>query len=427
MTDEQPQNAESKLSARAAELKQKLVEGRIKSSLERQVVSLEGPVNVDPASIDELIRKNSGMVTPTATDQHTGLLDLVLEQVNSPRAAPPTAKRTGMTKRPSETAPKVADTVIDRVATEPARPVIHTSPEIVMADATNPDKSQQATPAPSTPDYSLARLLEQDEDLKDWLALTNYYDVESRNKKLEVYRERHREKIRKVLALEAQMKQMEAERRKLMEEVEPDMGFMWPTTTAVAAAPVPSSVASTPKPSESTATPTKESTEFKREHFDTVPAKRTMSTIPTEPSYRPEKQARVDAKYSHGAKQTSNHRDQEQDRIDERDGHRKDAHQSTSRPYIKAEDGRRTLTGRESPPRRPRDRSPHGSPLGRRVSTDCRGPRRPDWNEQRGQDNGGYKREVETARRPLGRNGPPTYFDVGGHGGQSFYGSRRPY
>lgn len=438
MADEQTHNAGSKSIARAAELaelKKRLVESRMKS-VDRQtnlegpanVNPLEGPINIDPASIDELIRKNSGgLATPTVTEQDAGLLDRVLQQVQSHKAAPPTAKRTAIAKRHSELAPQAADTVIDRVATEPARPVISTPPGIVMADAINHDRSHLSAPVSSTSDGSLARLLEQDEDLKDWLALTNYHDVESRNRKLEVYRERHREKIRKVQALEAQMKQMEAERRKLMEEVEPDMGFLWPTTTSVAAAPGPLGVDSTPKPSDSTPlTSIKESTEFKRESFDAVSAKRTLPTIPTEASHRAEKQARVDAKFVHAGKQTPTHRNQEQYEIDKRDSHRKDGYQGNPR-YIKSEDGGRSLLGRESPPRRPRDRSPHGSPPGRRVPTNPHGPRRPDWNEHRGQDHGSYRRETETARRPLGRNGPPSYFDVGANGGQSFYWPRRRY
>lgn len=434
MADEQTHIAEGKRSAREAELaelKKRLVESRMKS-VDRQtnldgpanVNLLEGPVNIDPASIDELIRTNSGgLATPTITEQDAGLLDRVLQQVQSHKATPPTAKRTAIAKRQSEPAPQPADTVIHRVATEPARPVISTPPDIVMADAINHDRPHLSAPASSPSDGSLARLLEQDEDLKDWLALTNYHDVESRNRKLEVYRERHREKIRKVQALEAQMKQMEAERRKLMEEVEPDMGFLWPTT----AAPVPLGVDSTPKPSDSTPlTSIKESTEFKRESFGAVSAKRTLPTIPTEASHRAEKQARVDAKFVHAGKQTPNHRNQEQYEIDKRDSHRKDGYQSNPR-YIKSEDDGRSLLGRESPPRRPRDRSPNGSPPGRRVPTNPHGPRRPDWNEHRGQDNGSYRREPETARRPLGRNGPPSYFDVGANGGQSFYWPRRRY
>lgn len=434
MADEQTHIAEGKRSAREAELaelKKRLVESRMKS-VDRQtnldgpanVNLLEGPVNIDPASIDELIRTNSGgLATPTITEQDAGLLDRVLQQVQSHKATPPTAKRTAIAKRHSEPAPQPADTVIHRVATEPARLVISTPPDIVMADAINHDRPHLSAPASSTSDGSLARLLEQDEDLRDWLALTNYHVVESRNRKLEVYRERHREKIRKVQALEAQMKQMEAERRKLMEEVEPDMGFLWPTT----AAPVPLGVDSSPKPSDSTPlTSIKESTEFKRESFDAVSAKRTLPTIPTEASLRAEKQARVDATFVHAGKQTPNHRDQEQYEIDKRDSHRKDGYQSNPR-YIKSEDDGRSRLGRESPPRRPRDRSPYGSPPGRRVPTNPHGPRRPDWNEHRGQDNGSYRREPETARRPLGRNGPPSYFDVGANGGQSFYWPRHRY
>src|SRR6478609_8880633 len=90
MPDEPSQNPvfpDSKLNARAAELKQILLKSRMKT---------ERPVKVDPDSIDELIRQNSGgMVMATAaaaTDQETGngLVDRVLKRVvHSPIHAPP--------------------------------------------------------------------------------------------------------------------------------------------------------------------------------------------------------------------------------------------------------------------------------------------------------------------------------------------------
>ncbi|KAK3945494.1 YTH domain-containing protein 1 [Diplogelasinospora grovesii] len=66
-------------------------------------------------------------------------------------------------------------------------------------------------------DDALTRALEQIPDLRDWLDLTNYHDVELRTKKLE----RHR----KVKALAAEKQRIEEEEQKLREEEELEMGF----------------------------------------------------------------------------------------------------------------------------------------------------------------------------------------------------------
>ncbi|KAK0617293.1 YT521-B-like domain-containing protein [Immersiella caudata] len=77
---------------------------------------------------------------------------------------------------------------------------------------------------------ALTRLLERDADLRDWLIMTNYHDIELRNRKLE----RHR----KAAALAAEKERIEVEQRKLMEEDELDrMQGIAPTSVT----PVPNS------------------------------------------------------------------------------------------------------------------------------------------------------------------------------------------
>ncbi|KAK0629034.1 YT521-B-like domain-containing protein [Bombardia bombarda] len=94
--------------------------------------------------------------------------------------------------------------------------------------------TQKESPAPQVD--ALARALELDPDLKDWLVMTDYYDVEPRSRKLE----RHR----KSKALAAEKERIEAEQRKLMEEEELELGLRRPMAAQVASAA--SSAAPTP-------------------------------------------------------------------------------------------------------------------------------------------------------------------------------------
>lgn len=76
---------------------------------------------------------------------------------------------------------------------------------------------------PVSSDDAATRLLAQVPDLKDWLELTDYYNVETRIRKLD--------RFRRVRALAAEKLRIEEEERKLMEEEELEMGG-WPRSTA---------------------------------------------------------------------------------------------------------------------------------------------------------------------------------------------------
>lgn len=72
---------------------------------------------------------------------------------------------------------------------------------------------------------SLNRILDHDADLRDWLVLTNYHDVETRNRKLV----RHRA----LAELAKEKERIEEEERKLMEEADLDMSFRQPVSVAI--------------------------------------------------------------------------------------------------------------------------------------------------------------------------------------------------
>ncbi|KAK3384406.1 YT521-B-like domain-containing protein [Lasiosphaeria ovina] len=91
---------------------------------------------------------------------------------------------------------------------------------------TGGEKQVQKMPVATTnrispPSEALERALELDKDLGDWLVLTDYYDVESRTRKLE----RHR----KVKALAAEKLRIEKEEQELMQEEMLEMGIRRPT------------------------------------------------------------------------------------------------------------------------------------------------------------------------------------------------------
>lgn len=76
----------------------------------------------------------------------------------------------------------------------------------------------------------LATLLERDNDLRDWLTLTQYFDVEARRRKLTRYR-----KLAEIDAeqkrMQAEQRRIDAERQKLLAEEESERGMAWPVST----------------------------------------------------------------------------------------------------------------------------------------------------------------------------------------------------
>ena len=103
--------------------------------------------------------------------------------------------------------------------------------QMERVDATNRKDERQilvkGKDKPEGHQGSLERFLENDADLQDWLAMTGWYDVDHRTRKLS----RHR----RAKALELQREQIEAEQRKLQEEDELDFGFGRPIAMQMAA------------------------------------------------------------------------------------------------------------------------------------------------------------------------------------------------
>ncbi|KAK3333758.1 YT521-B-like domain-containing protein [Cercophora scortea] len=145
-----------------------------------------------------------------------------------------------------------------------------------------PPNSQTGVRPASTPlsTDALSRAIEHDQDLRDWLIMTDYHDVEARNRKLE----RHR----KARALAAEKERIEAEQRKLIEEEELELGFRRAPVATPSAAPTPTTA--------SVVTPltSKPATE-RRESFQAASAKRNYDEDDDKTGpIRPEKQLRMD-------------------------------------------------------------------------------------------------------------------------------------
>jgi len=111
-----------------------------------------------------------------------------------------------------------------------------TEKPVKLANGGGSMDNQTANADDGLPD-DLRRALAAFPDVRDWLAITNYYDKESRTRKLERYR--------KVQALAAQKARIEAEERKLLEEEQLEMGFRQPAVVV----PAPNVTASAATPS----------------------------------------------------------------------------------------------------------------------------------------------------------------------------------
>ena len=81
------------------------------------------------------------------------------------------------------------------------------------------------------PSQRLAALFELDSDLRDWLTLTQYFDVETRARKLTRYR-KLAEMDAEQKRMQAEQQRLDAEREKLLAEEESERGMVWRTSTA---------------------------------------------------------------------------------------------------------------------------------------------------------------------------------------------------
>ncbi|GAB1315859.1 YTH domain-containing protein 1 [Madurella fahalii] len=118
-----------------------------------------------------------------------------------------------------------------------------------VTDNSNSNDAGQRRPCstsdPVSSDEIFIRLLSQHPDLRDWLEITDYYNVEARTRRLD--------RFRKAKALAAQRLKIEEEERKLMEEEALEMGLQRPTVvrlvSGVSTQAAPLQPSPTPSPS----------------------------------------------------------------------------------------------------------------------------------------------------------------------------------
>ncbi|KAK3350051.1 YT521-B-like domain-containing protein [Lasiosphaeria hispida] len=262
---------------------------------------------------------------------------------------------------------------------------------------------------PTESNTALARLAEQDMDLKDWLILTNYHEVKSRSRKLE----RHR----KGLALAAEKERIEAEQRKLMEEEELEsMGFRRSTLGQVAGAVssttpagniVATPLASNPKPDQ-------------QERAKPTLAKREYDGDGDVPA-RVEKATRVEGlepQSKNVETKPKRERDEHQEPLSDRRYKRSEPRlasrsrdPSPRRHAYPSSPSRRNH--RQSPPSRSRGYSPHRQPPEPR--------RRSDYNEYDDHGRRYNDSRGELARQDTGQYGPPSHVNSGKQGDTRFF------
>ncbi|KAH6640617.1 YT521-B-like domain-containing protein [Chaetomium tenue] len=174
-------------------------------------------------------------------------------------------------------------------------------------------------------DDVFARLLNQVPDLKDFLEMSDYYDIEARTRKLT--------RFRRLKALAAEKLKLEEEERKLMQEEELDVGL--PRSAAALFASAASSAAPSATPDLETASlptpvtpvPTSMGTREIRESAPASGTKRAREEDP--PQDRQEKAPRLEEPLPPRVKERDDRsryddRHREDDRRDERD-HRRDS------------------------------------------------------------------------------------------------------
>ncbi|AEO64176.1 uncharacterized protein THITE_2110044 [Thermothielavioides terrestris NRRL 8126] len=207
---------------------------------------------------------------------------------------------------------------------------------------------------------TFTRLLAQVPDLKDWLDMTDYYNVEARARKLD--------RFRRAKALAAEKLRIEEEERKLMEEEELEMGLHRSTVARLSSAvsSAPASSQTTPRPSlltPITPKPTADTRDAPQVH----PVKRAHEEESTEA--RQEKMPRLESLPFRSGESNSKSRDG-QGRDERPDVSRPSGFDKTdTRPRADSRDpsphrrpyppSPRRYDYRRSPPPRPREYSPH--------------------------------------------------------------------
>ncbi|KAM7198874.1 YT521-B-like domain containing protein [Naviculisporaceae sp. PSN 640] len=243
---------------------------------------------------------------------------------------------------------------------------------------------------------SLGRSVDDNPDLKDWLDLTNWHDVEARNRKLSRYR--------RAKALAAERERIEEEERKLREEEAIEMGFRPPISA----------------PPKNSAT---ETTAEQTEVTPTIPAKRFLSPdreSTERAETRPEKMARREVSSTQPTDTTKTDKKYEDERRG-RDTRRDDQEEPRLLPPMR--DGSPRRSYRAPSPRR------EYSPKRSAYPEAPRGPREDPSNKSRNEYDSykgdGVRREYQRESTPHRGGGPSTAavrpLDLGREGETRFF------
>ena len=251
------------------------------------------------------------------------------------------------------------------------------------------NSKQTADPVPISSEDAFTRLLKQVPDLKDFLEMTDYYNVETRTRKLD--------RFRRVKALAAEKLRIEEEERKLMEEEEEEMGLQRSSVrlaqTPITSAPI------TPVPI------TPAAVAIKSEVQAAPPPKTAKRAHDEEDNEARQKLPRLDVPSRPRAGETD------------------------SRP--RGDDQRDREPRDVSPPRRPyAPSSPRHDDRHRRSPAPRSRPEHDDYDGRRNYDR--HPRDGDDRRRysgPAQRVSYPIPVNLGGPGGQRprFFSASRPY
>jgi len=308
-----------------------------------------------------------------------------------------------------------------------------TEKPVKLANGGGSMDNQTANADDGLPD-DLRRALAAFPDVRDWLAITNYYDKESRTRKLERYR--------KVQALAAQKARIEAEERKLLEEEQLEMGFRQPAVVV----PAPNVTASAATPSTPVTTTAFSPAVLK----PAVEASETVNLIPAKRVYGQTEDERQENRVQ--ARQGKIPRISERvERSDDGNAagelrgenepqdprHRGSPPRRYSQSYPQPPSSPQHYEYRRgSPPPRGRDsrdysppRPAHHPPPGPRYRSEYDEPdgRYRKYDSYRGRDNEYRQRSPPRRREPLGDHYPSQdRLDLGRRGGQFFHDCYHP-
>jgi hypothetical protein len=273
-----------------------------------------------------------------------------------------------------------SSTIVPKSApsTEPTK----TANNRTAADQAVASKNTGGSEQPSSDD-AFTRLLSQVPDLKDFLEMTDYYNVEARTRKLD--------RFRRAKALAAERLRIEEEERKLMEEEELEMGLQRSTaarlTSAVPSAPAGSGSNSLPTP----VTPMAPSMGENKDAPTANPAKRAHDEESTE--VRQEKVPRLETPPRPKDTDSKPLEHEQRDARDARDSRR------GSSPHRRAPSPRQSSRRSRSPPARPRYHADYDD-------YESRSSRKPDrYRENDDYHHSSERRVSYPVRVDLGRKG----------------------